>query len=234
MAAEKSAFSVIFGSSTSFLKTTCMIGWETYLQSPNPTLVICLSVAADHAAARLAVGRALNEFGARIEQFSIVEGCRIDRVELQRCVERSARFREIAAQHIRVALVIENAGGLAVEIDRGGIGVVGQIKSPQSIVARRQTDPGGYVLRRFFDGVLEILLRQAEAAFVELLDAEFDGFVRTVVFDVARVLSRKRIGGRGGASAPSAGSRPARTRIARRPAEIPHGKRPGGRRFECP
>ncbi len=74
--------------------------------------------------------------------------------------------------------------------------MVREIKSPQSIVARRQTDPGGYVLRRIFDGVLEILLREAEVAFVESLDAESDRFIRAVVFDVARVLSGQRIGGR--------------------------------------
>ena len=66
-------------------------------------------------------------------------------------------------------------------------------RTSQSIVTRGQSEPGGYVSRRSFDGVLELLLSQAEIPLVKPLNAKPHRFVRTIILYVAGVLSDHRI-----------------------------------------
>ena len=107
----------------------------------------------------------------------------------------SRRF-EVAAQHIRIAFVIEKPWGFALEFGRGPIGPVREIEPPQSIVTRRQSDPGGHVVWRFFNRILKILLRQAEVAVVEPLGAQPHRLIGRIILNVARILPGDRIGDR--------------------------------------
>ena len=101
---------------------------------------------------------------------------------------------EIAAQHIRIAFVIEKPRGFTLEFRRSPVGVVCEIEPPQPIVTRRQSDPRHHVLWRFFNRVLEILLREAKIAVVEALGAQPHRLIGRVVLHVARILSGDRIG----------------------------------------
>ena len=154
------------------------------------------SLNAVDAPARLPVRGALDESDALVEQSEIVGRGRVARVESQRVIEHRTSLRQLPAQHIGVSLVIEDARGMAHQFDRGCVAAIGEIESPQAIVTRRQSDPGGRVLGRFFDRVLEVLLGETEIAFLETLDAQFHRLVRRVVLDVGGVLSRDRIGDR--------------------------------------
>jgi len=101
---------------------------------------------------------------------------------------------EIAAQHMRIAFVIEQPRSFALELRRGSVGMVCKIESAQSILTRRQSNPRHYVIGRFLNRVLEILLRQAEIAVVESLGAEPHRLIGRVVLHIARILSGDRIG----------------------------------------
>ena len=103
---------------------------------------------------------------------------------------------EVAAQHIRIAFIVEKPRSFALEFRRGPVGVVGEIEPPQSIVTRRQSDPRRHVIWRFFNRVLKILLRQAKVAVVEPLDAQPHRLIRRIILNVARILPGDRIGDR--------------------------------------
>ncbi len=96
------------------------------------------SLGAVDAAARLAVGGALDEFRALIEEGEIVRRGRVARVEAEGGVELGPRLAQFAAQHVRIALVVEDGRRQADELDRGGVATVGEIEPPQTIGACRQ------------------------------------------------------------------------------------------------
>jgi hypothetical protein len=146
------------------------------------------------AAARLSTRRPVDESLARVQQFYIVQRCLVVGVEPQGLFEFGPRDCEIAAQNIRIAFVIKKPRGFALEFRRGPVGVICEIEPPQSIVTRRQSDPRHHVLWRFFNRILEILLREAEIAVVEALGAQPDRLIGRVVLHVARILSGDRIG----------------------------------------
>jgi len=140
-------------------------------------------------------------FRTLIEQSEIVDRRRVARGEPERRVELRPSLPQIPAQHIRISLIIEDIRCVTHQFRRGHIAAVGEIESSQSIVARRQSDPGGRVSGGLFDGALKVLLGQAKIAFVETLDAQFQRLVRGIVLHIARILScdgvRDRCGSQG-------------------------------------
>src|SRR5665213_2597594 len=68
----------------------------------------------------------------------------------------------VAAQHVGIALVVEDFGGRPE--DAGGlfIGAVGEIETAQAVIGSGQSEPGFRVARMQFGGAAEILFRQAE------------------------------------------------------------------------
>ena len=65
--------------------------------------------------------------------------------------KRGMRALVVAAQHVGVALVVENLNRRADNADRLGIGAVGQIKATQAIVGSSKTKPSFRIARMFFD-----------------------------------------------------------------------------------
>src|SRR3984957_702491 len=152
------------------------------------------SLPAVNASAWLSARRPVNEILARVHQLYIVQCCLIVGVELQCLMKFGPRSFEVAAQHIRIAFVIEEPRGFALEFGCSPVGVICKIESAQAIVTRRQSDPRHHVIWRFFNGVLKILLRQAEVAVVESLGAQPHRLIGRVVLHIARILTCDRIG----------------------------------------
>jgi hypothetical protein len=115
-------------------------------------------------------------------------------VESQRRLKLGSRRLKVAAQHIRIPFVIQQPDCDALQFGCGRVRLVREVKSPQSIVTCRQSDPRGHVLWRLFNCVLEILLRQAEIALVKSLDAKPRRLIRGIIFDIAGILSGRGIG----------------------------------------
>src|SRR5580692_12300940 len=130
------------------------------------------SLPAVDASARLSARRPINEILARVQQFYIVQRCLVVGVKPQGLFEFGPRGFEIAAQHIRIAFVIEKPRDFTLEFRRAPVGVICEIEPPQPVVAGGQSDPRHHVLWRFFSRVLEILLREAKIAVVEALGAQ--------------------------------------------------------------
>src|SRR6266566_7411442 len=91
-------------------------------------------------------------------------------------------------------LVIQNLCGLSNEPDGVNIGAVSEIETGNPIVTCRQSNPGGGVFRSLFGGVAEVTLGDAEIAAIEVLDAQAQGLVGAVIFDVQGLLHRGRRG----------------------------------------
>jgi hypothetical protein len=125
---------------------------------PRDSSLRSFSLGAVDAPTWLPIRSALNELRTLIEQCEIVDRRRVAWVEAQRGVKLSPSPSQVPAQHIRVSLVIEKTWGVTHQFSRGRIAAICKIESPQSIVARRQADPGGRVFGGFFDGVLEVPL----------------------------------------------------------------------------
>ena len=68
----------------------------------------------------------------------------------------------VAAQHVRVTLVVENRDRRADDADRLGIGAVGEIKAAQAIIRGGETEPGLRVARMLFDCGAEMFFGKTE------------------------------------------------------------------------
>src|SRR6476620_9956164 len=75
--------------------------------------------------------------------------------------KRRVRAFIIAAQHIRIALVVQNLGRRSKDADRLTIGAVSKIKTPQAIIGRGKAEPGLGVARMRLDGTAEMFLGDA-------------------------------------------------------------------------
>src|ERR1700677_2427 len=154
------------------------------------------SLPAVDASARLSARRSVNEILARVQELYVVQCCLVVGIEPQGLMKFGPRGFEVAAQHIRITLVIEKARGFTLEFGRSPVSMVCEIEPPQPIVAGGQSDPRHHVLWRFFNRILKILLRQTEIAVVEPLRAQPHRLIGRVVLHVARFLSGDRIGDR--------------------------------------
>src|SRR5215831_2558562 len=136
----------------------------------------------------------LNEPGARVQQLKVVSNGRIIGLTFIGLEEFPTRVRQVATQHVRVALVVENLRGLSHKSDGVNIGAIGEIEACKTVIGRRQADPGGGILRGLFGGVAEVTFGDAEIAPIEVLDPHAQGLVGAVILDVVGVLhlSRRR------------------------------------------
>src|SRR5262245_11403344 len=83
---------------------------------------------------------------ALVEQLQIVPDVGIVRILGLGLQERHARARIVAAQHVGIALVIEQFRGLANDADSLVVGAIGELEAAQLIIGRRQAHPGFGVL----------------------------------------------------------------------------------------
>ena len=93
----------------------------------------------------------------------------------------------VAAQHVGIALVIEDLRPRADELDRLGIGAVGEIEAAQPVAGSGKAKPGLCVARMQFDRVTEMLFGEAEIIGVILLLAKAE-----IVVGVARQANPRR------------------------------------------
>jgi hypothetical protein len=69
-----------------------------------------------------------------------------------------ARLLQVAAQHVGVALVVQNLNRFAAELDGLCIGLIGEVKAAQPVITGRESDPSRDVLRGLLDGIAIIAL----------------------------------------------------------------------------
>ncbi len=105
---------------------------------------------------------------AFIQQPQIVGDEFIVRILAPGLLQRRARAPEVAAQHVGVALIVEDLDRRPDDADRLPIGTIGEIETAQPVVGRRQSQPGLGVTRMQLDRVAEILLGQPVVAVPEL------------------------------------------------------------------
>ena len=86
--------------------------------------------------------------------------------------KRRVRAFVVAAQHIRIALVVQNLGRRSKDADRLTIGAISKIKTPQAIIGRGKAEPGLRVARMRLDGAAEMFLGDAVIVRAIILLAE--------------------------------------------------------------
>src|SRR6185437_16104907 len=86
--------------------------------------------------------------------------------------KRSVRAFVVAAQHIRIALVVQNLGRWSKDANRLTIGAVSKIKTPQAIIGRGKAEPGLRVARMRLGGAGEMFLGDAVFVRAKILLAE--------------------------------------------------------------
>src|ERR1700677_1970111 len=86
------------------------------------------SLPAVDASARLSARRPVDEILARVQELYVVQRRLVVGVEPQGLFEFVPRGFEVAAQHIRIALVVEKPRGFALEFGRSPVGVVCEIE----------------------------------------------------------------------------------------------------------
>src|SRR6516165_4302838 len=97
------------------------------------------------------VGNPPDELLARIQELEIIDNKRIVGFALVGLEESLAGIGKIPAQHVGIALVVEELRGLAGEPDGTSVGAIGEIEAGEPIVGGRQPYPGGRVARGLFD-----------------------------------------------------------------------------------
>src|SRR5215471_9980837 len=126
---------------------------------------------AENAIRSLLRRRPLNEPGARVQQLKVIGNGRIIGLAFIGLEEFLTRVRQVATQHVRVALVVQDLRGLPHQPDGVSIGAVGKIEACKPVIGRRQADPSGGVLRGLFSGVAEVTFCDAEMAPIEVFDS---------------------------------------------------------------
>lgn len=86
--------------------------------------------------------------------------------------KRRVRAFVVAAQHIRIALIVQNLGRRSKDADRLTIGAISKIKTPQAIIGCGKAEPGLCVARMQLDGAAEMLLGDAVIVRAIILLAE--------------------------------------------------------------
>src|SRR5207302_9161852 len=116
--------------------------------------------------------------GALLEQLEIVLDVGTARILGLRGAQDRAGARIIAAQHVGIALVIEDLRRRSDDLDRLVVGAVGELEPAQPIVAGREPDPGFGIARMQLDGTTEVALGDPEIAGAEVLLAEVEIVIR--------------------------------------------------------
>src|SRR6185437_3232681 len=104
--------------------------------------------------------------------------------------KRRVRAFIIAAQHIRIALVVQNLGRRSKDADRLTIGAISKIKTPQAIIGCGKAEPGLCVARMRLDGAAEMLLGDAVIVRAIILLAETQFVVWVAAEQAGRGWSR--------------------------------------------
>ena len=81
------------------------------------------------------VRRPFNEPPASVEKLEVIEDNRVGRIERISLLKLSPRRIQIATQHIRVSLIIQDLNGFAPQPDRLQISLIGKIEATQPIIA---------------------------------------------------------------------------------------------------
>src|SRR5262249_12660879 len=84
----------------------------------------------------------------------------------------------VAAQHVRIALIVENRDRRPDDADCLSVSAISQIKPAQAIVRGGKTKPGLGVARMQFDGAAEMLFSETVVVAAETLLAEIQFVVR--------------------------------------------------------
>src|SRR6478752_1126787 len=142
--------------------------------------------------------RPFNEPPAAVEELEVIGDDGVARIKRVGLLKLSPRRGQIATQHIRISLIIQDLNGFAPQPDRLQISLVGKIKATQPIIARCEPNPGGDVLRGLFDRILEIALGKSETSAIELLQPHPNRFIGRIIFDVGRLLHGVWTGWRNG------------------------------------
>src|SRR5207302_6007490 len=99
----------------------------------------------------------------------------IARLRLQ---ERLAGAALVAAQHVRVAAIVEDLRRRSGDLRRLIVGAVGKVEPALPVVGGRQPDPGLDVARMQLHRAAEVALGQPEIAGAEIFLAEADIVIR--------------------------------------------------------
>ena len=83
----------------------------------------------------LIIRRPFNEPPAAVEELKVIGDDRVGRIERVGLLKLPARRTQIAAQHVRISLIIHDLNGFAPQPDRLSVGLVSEVKAP------RQTAP---------------------------------------------------------------------------------------------
>src|SRR5215471_18087096 len=78
----------------------------------------------------------LNEPVARVQQLKVIGNGRIIGLAFIGLEELPTRVRQVATQHVRVALIVENLRGLSHKSDGVNIGAIGEIKARKPVIGR--------------------------------------------------------------------------------------------------
>ena len=116
--------------------------------------------------------------GRSFEQFEIVLDVGTARVLGLRDAQCLACARVVAAQHVGIALVVEDLRRRPDDLDRLLVGAVGELEPAQPVIGGREPDPGLGVARMLLDGTAEVALGETEIAGAEVLLAEAEVVVR--------------------------------------------------------
>src|SRR5258705_2583501 len=138
----------------------------------------------------LIIRRPFNEPPAAVEKLKVIGDNRIARIERISLLKLSTRRSQIAAQHVRISLIIQDLNGFAPQPNRLRVGLIGKIKATQPIIARCEPNPGRHVLRGLLDSILEIPLGKSVTSAIELLQPHPTRLIGRILLDVGRLLSR--------------------------------------------
>src|SRR5215471_15679439 len=115
---------------------------------------------------------------AFFKEANVVQDILVGRVLALRDHESGARPLVVAAQHVRIALVVENRDRRPDDADGLSVSAISQIKPAQAIIRGGKTKPGLGVARMQFDGAAEMLFSETVVVAAETLLAEIQFVVR--------------------------------------------------------
>ena len=81
----------------------------------------------------LILRRPFNEPPAAVEEHEVIGDHGVTRIERISLLKLSPRRTQIAAQHVRISLIVQDLNGFAPQPNRLGIGLIGKIKAAQAV-----------------------------------------------------------------------------------------------------
>ena len=106
--------------------------------------------------------------GAGLKQPQIADDVGIAGGAAQRLIELFVGPRVVAAQHVGIALVVEDLDLDAGELGGLRVGAIGEVEAFDVIVGRGEIEPGLGVVRMLLDGAAEVALGHAVIAAAEI------------------------------------------------------------------